>query len=294
MIFWIFCGILLFLVLLLSVKLFLIQKGLDEISTGFREHLSSDTNTPLSISSGDPHLRKLAAEINSQLCTLRDARRRFQQGDRELKEAVTNISHDLRTPLTAICGYLDLLDRESTDCTVSHYLSQIRNRTETMTGLTEELFRCSVMVSVPDLHPKRTDIARLLEETLLSFYAVIHEKGIRPDIRLPETPVWRQLDASAASRVFANIISNAIKYSAGDFSVSMTPDGCITFSNTAQSLDPVAVGRLFDRFYTIETCRSSTGLGLSIARSLTERMGGSICADYKDGKLFIQLDFSKS
>ena len=106
------------------------RKSIDEIHTEFQERLSSDTNTLIDISSSDPHLRKLASEINIQLRLLRKERHRYQQGDLELKEAITNISHDLRTPLTAINGYLDLLEREEKSETVHCYLSQIQNRTD--------------------------------------------------------------------------------------------------------------------------------------------------------------------
>ena len=133
------------------------------------------------------------------------------------------------------------------------------------------------------------NLVRSLEESLVSFYAVMKKKGIEPEITLPEGPVWRELDALAVGRVFSNIISNAMKYSDGDFSVEMTEDGTITFANVAGSLDSVTVGRLFDRFYTVEDGQNSTGLGLSIAKVLTERMGGNIVAKYDHGKLQLIL-----
>jgi len=136
-------------------------------------------------------MRKLAADINVQLRLLRKERQRYQQGDLELKEAVTNITHDLRTPLTAINGYLELLDREEKSENVQRYLAQIQNRTESLKNLTEELFRYSVVTSSQELRMERVDIVRALEENLLSFYAVMKEKGIRPEIKLPEDPVYR-------------------------------------------------------------------------------------------------------
>lgn len=101
------------------------------------------------------------------------------------------------------------------------------------------------------------------------------------------------LDGASLSRIFNNIINNAIKYSDGDFAAVLTEDGTITFSNTSQALDPVMTARLFDRFYTVETARDSTGLGLSIAKLLTERSGGSITAEYREGKLWITLRFAE-
>ena len=147
---WILCCILLIVVFFLITKIIFIEKSIDEIHTEFQERLSSDTNTLIDISSSDPHLRKLALEINIQLRLLRKERHRYQQGDLELKEAITNISHDLRTPLTAINGYLNLLEREEKNETVHCYLSQIQNRTDVLKNLIEELFRYSVVTSFQD------------------------------------------------------------------------------------------------------------------------------------------------
>ena len=238
-------------------------------------------------------MRKLAADINVQLRLLRREHHRYQQGDLELKEAVTNISHDLRTPLTAINGYLDLLDREDKSENVQRYLYQIKNRTESLKQLTKELFRYSVVTSSQKLNLESVDLVRALEESLLSFYGVMEEKGIQPEIELPEEPVFRELDAGAVSRIFSNIIGNALKYSDGDLSVVMDGNETITFANTAHNLNAVTTGRLFDRFYTVEASRNSTGLGLSIAKLLVERMGGSIEASYDNNKLQIKITFAK-
>ncbi|MBR2942521.1 MAG: HAMP domain-containing histidine kinase [Clostridia bacterium] len=284
-------GILLLLLFALLAKVYFLRKAAREIAEAFRDRLAADTNILIDISTRDPHMRKLAADINKQLRLLRRERHRYQQGDLELKEAVTNISHDLRTPLTAISGYLDLLDREEKSETVRRYLAQIRNRTSALTTLTGELLQYSVVASAPNLHMQRMDVAKALEESLLSFYAVMQEKGIEPRIELPEEPVFRELDAGAVSRIFSNIIGNALKYTDGDLSVSMDADGCITFANTASRLNAVSVGRLFDRFFTVEAARSSTGLGRSIARTLTEQLGGSIRAAYDGGTLRIIVCF---
>jgi hypothetical protein len=275
----------------LCLKIYLLHRDMDALSDDLREHLSTDTNTLLSAPSNDRHFRKLASALNRELRLLRAQRQRYVSGDRELKQAVTNISHDLRTPLTAICGYLDLLEREDKSESVERYLSQIANRVEALKALTEELFRYSVVVSSQDLKLERLDMVRALEESLLGFYGVMQENGIQPQLRLPEEPVYRQLDAAALGRIFSNIISNAIKYSDGDFSVTMKEDGRITFTNTASQLSAVTVGRLFDRFYTVEASRNSTGLGLSIAKLLTERMGGSIEAAYRSEQLHIIVKF---
>jgi signal transduction histidine kinase len=104
------CAVFVAIIVILSTKIILMRKAVGEICTEFSEKIQNDTNTLISISSSDQVIRHLANEINVQLRELQKQRHCFVQGDIELKSAVTNISHDLRTPLTAISGYLDLLD----------------------------------------------------------------------------------------------------------------------------------------------------------------------------------------
>ena len=94
--------------------------------------------------------------------------------------------------------------------------------------------------------------------------------------------------------MFDNILSNAAKYSAGDLTVRLQPEGVVLFSNRAPALSRVQAERLFDRFFTVETAQSSTGLGLSIAKLLTEKMGGAITAEYGNGELQIRIAFPQS
>ena len=289
---WIAVGVLSLTVLLLVFKVLSMQKATREIAAGFAEHLQSDTNTLICVSTRDRHVRTLAASINRELRTLREMRHRYQNGDKELKSAVTNISHDLRTPLTAICGYLDLLEAEEKSEQTARYVAQIANRIEVLKSLTEELFRFSVISSEPALKLERVNVCHVLEDALVSFYGAFEGQKITPRITMPKQPVWRELDVSALSRIFGNVISNAVKYSDGDFAVCMNEDGSIVFSNTARSLSAVDVGKLFDRFYTVNSARRSTGLGLSIAKILVERMGGTIHAQYGDSKLYITVAFS--
>ena len=291
---WLICGGLAAIVIALLVKLWLLRRSLDEMLDQLEERLSQDTNNPIFLSARDASARRLAAGLNVQLRELRRQRQRFQQGDTELKNAITNISHDLRTPLTAIRGYLDLLAREDLPENIRRYLGLIENRAEAMTQLTEELFRYSLANCLPELAREPVDLRRCLEESLVSFYASLNQQGITPDISLPGGPVVRSLDPSAVSRIFGNIISNALKYSGGDFAVSLDEAGMVTFSNTARSLDPVTTAQLFDRFYTVETGQGSTGLGLSIAKLLTERLGGTICADYQKERLYISIFFPEA
>ena len=277
---------------ILVLKIYLLRKSVREIEDGFVERLTTDTNTLIDISSHDKAVKDLANTINGQLRQLREERHRFCQGDRELKDAVTNISHDLRTPLTAICGYLDLLEQEEKSEAAERYTDIIRNRTELLKQLTEELFRYSIVLADENDRAREPVVLNhVLEESIAAFYTSFRERGIQPDIRLPKQPVVRMLDPVTLPRVFSNLLHNAMKYSDGDLQITLTQDGEITFINQASSLNEVQVGRLFDRFYTVETARKSTGLGLAIARRLVGQMGGSISAEYKDGKLCIRILF---
>ncbi|MCI9225519.1 MAG: HAMP domain-containing histidine kinase [Acutalibacter sp.] len=276
----------------LSIKLHLMRRAAGEIARGFQEKLRGDTNTLIDISSRDKAMCELASEINAELRRLRRERLRYQQGDLELKAAVTNISHDLRTPLTAICGYLELLQGEELTEKAEEYTGIIKGRTELLRTLTEELFRYCVVLSDPGgLSAEPVDLGAALETSLASFYAVFTEKGITPEIVMPEERVMRRLDKAALSRVFSNLLSNAAKYSDGDLRVELTVEGRLSFANTCRALSGVEVEKLFDRFYTVEAARKSTGLGLSIARALAERMGGELIAEYIDGSLVMTAVF---
>ena len=288
---WLLCLILLIIILALLVKVRLLQKSMDEIAQELGERLSTDTNVLISISTRDKHARALAADLGRQLRVLREQRRRFQSGDRELKEAVTNISHDLRTPLTAICGYLDLLGREDNSPAAERYLSLIAGRTEDMKRLTEELFRYSVILSAGEVVLEPVDMVPVLEESIAGFYGPLTERGIEPVIDLPGEAVIRRLDRAMLSRIFDNVLSNVLKYSAGDLMIALSVNGKVSFSNTAPGLDDVQVGRLFDRFFTVEAARDSTGLGLSIAKTLAERMGGAIGAELLAETLTVWISF---
>lgn len=166
-----------------------------------------------------------------------------------------------------------------------------------MSALTEELFRYSVVWSgEPERRKEPVDLVCVLEESVAAFYTVLQSRGITPAITLPDAPVIRVCGRAALSRVFSNLLNNAVKYSDGDLRIVLDMAGKIVFSNTASGLHAVAVGRLFDRFYTVETAKNASGLGLAISRTLIERMGGSISADYENRQLSVTVclpDLSK-
>lgn len=289
---WVSIGILIAIIIALLVKIHILQRSVKEIEIAFADRLVTDTNVLIDISSSDKNVRRLANTINGQLRKLRTERRRFQQGDLELKNAVTNISHDLRTPLTALSGYLELLEQEEKSESVNRYIEIIKDRVDILTQLSEELFKYSVIISTKDnITKEQVIINTVLEESIAAFYTVLTERNIVPEIQVSETKVVRMLDRSALSRVFSNLISNVIKYSDGDLKIVLSENGEIAFSNMASGLDEIQVGRLFDRFYTVEAARKSTGLGLTISKTLVEQMKGTISATYENNRLSIHIFF---
>lgn len=278
------------IIVMLAAKIYMMRKTAREIGEAFQDRLETDTNTRIGISGNDKYMRRLADDINIQLGMLRSERHRFQYGDTEVKNAITNISHDIRTPLTTIAGYLELLEEEEVSENAARYLKIIRNRTEILRDMVEELFDFSVDISAElKLQMKAVDVNRLLQESLAAFYANFLEQRITPEIHMTETRIIRQADPAALGRVFSNLLGNVLKYSDGDLEVELKEDGEIIFANTAAGMSHVEVERLFDRFYTVDNARSSRGLGLSIAKLLMENMNGQISAEYQQQKLVIRL-----
>lgn len=271
-----------------AIRIYLLRKSAKEIRIGLVEKADHETNTIIDISSHDNCMRELAISVNMQLKELYKQRQHFYQSDKELKDAITNISHDLRTPLTAIYAYLDLLKHEEKSDLINKYLSKIENRIIVLKNLTEELFHYTVTTSnVDHISVEPVIVNNLLEESIASYYAVIKNRNIIPDIVIPEKNVVCFLNRNAISRVFENILSNTVKYSDGDLHIILSENGQIVFSNHASGLTETQVAKLFDRFYTVEDARKSTGLGLSIAKILMEQMNGKIVAQYTNSILSI-------
>lgn len=157
-----------------------------------------------------------------------------------------------------------------------------------------ELFRYTTIISDTENSVyTETVINNVLEDCISSYYAIFKEKGITPNINLCEQKIVRSVDKTALLRIFNNVIDNAIKYSEGDLTISLFENGKIVFSNHTSDLNEIQIGKLFDRFYTVNTARKSTGLGLSIAKALIEKMDGNISADYSNNVLSIIIKLNE-
>ena len=276
--------------ILLTSKILVMKKSTREIRWQLSKLIQGDTNALINVTCADKDLTALAAALNIQLKELREKELTYTNGDREIKNAITNIAHDIRTPLTAICGYSEMMKEERDPAKNAKYLAIISERAGALKALSEELFKYSVASNTDKIQQlQRLDVNALLQDTLFTFYDKFTARDIVPQITSCDSPIIRITDKNSLTRIFSNIIENAIKYSDGDFSVDVKEDGTMLFSNSAKDFSNVDAGKLFDRFFTVETSKYSTGLGLSIAKQLTKQLGGEISAQYSNDTLTIIL-----
>lgn len=274
----------------IAIKLYLIKKSIKEIRVSIHKIIKADTNQLLTISSSDKEMKKLANDLNKELQDLRKEKLQYQNGNQELKRIITNISHDMRTPLTAISGYIDLMKENKEK--QKEYMKIIEKKTEELTLLTDQLFDFSKTMDMGvEMQREKCCINEILEETLANMYHFFKEKQIEPKLEICTQKIYKDLDKHSIIRVFENILSNVCKYSDGDFKVTLNEKGIITFSNKATSLDATTVQKIFDRYFTVENAKKSTGLGLSISKQLVKLNGGKISAKYVNEYLIIQIEF---
>ena len=274
--------------ILLITKIYYMRKSIKEIETSLDNILKENTNNLITISSSDKEIKNLASLLNIELKKLRDEQLQYENGNQSLKSIITNLSHDIRTPLTVINGYIELINKNKEN--TPKYIGIIERKTKELTILTEELFDYSKTMDIGLKMPKENCcINEILENTLINYYSIFKSKNINPQIKISKNKIYKNVNKNTIIRVFENILSNIIKYSEGDFNVTLDDSGKITFSNETKKLDTTTVAKIFDRYYTVENAKSSTGIGLSIAKQLVELNGGIIKAEYIRNKLIIEI-----
>lgn len=274
----------------IGIKLYFLKKSIKEIHISLSRILKTDTNQLLTISSADKEMKLFVNDLNKELQNLRKEKLEYQNGNQELKKIVTNISHDIRTPLTAIQGYVDLLKKNTEK--QEEYIQIIEKKTEELTLLTDQLFDFSTTMDVGiKIKKEKCCINEILEEVLANMYPIFKEKQMNPKLEICKQKIYRNLDKNSINRIFENILSNVCKYGEGDFKVTLDSKGVITFSNKATSLDEITVQKIFDRYFTVENAKKSTGLGLSISKQLVELNGGTISAKCVKENLSIKICF---
>ena len=287
------CIVLAVTVIVLLVKVVLLERAFKEIGDQVKDHMDGTNSSIFQLSTSNKEARKLANDLNGALQELHAERVFLKDGDKRMKENVTAISHDLRTPLTAINSYVDLLGNETDESKRKEYLERIKDRTSELKDMTGELFKYSVSSDTQydsQLSNEDIDLKSIIESSLISFYKEFTSKGIDPETDFPSEKVIISGNRKTIMRIFDNVFSNAAKY-ATSLSVKLTSDGTVTVANDAPDLTPVQVSKLFDKYYTVTDGTNSTGLGLSIAKDLVGRMGGNISASLNGGILTITIRF---
>lgn len=272
------------------IKIILMKNEINNIGLSLKSIIKTDTNNLITVNTNDKDLKKLVIILNKSLKEIRRLELEYKNGNSELKNSITNISHDLRTPLTAIRGYLDLMENDNLNEKQINYLKIIDSKVKDLTELTEQLFAFSKTLDMQEeIKKEKIVINDVLENAIVSFYSLFKEHDITPKIEICDEKVIRLLNENMLKRIFENIISNAIKYGKNDFGVRMYNDGTIEFSNKTDKLDLTSLEKIFDRYYTVKNARKSNGIGLSIAKQLVELSGGSISAKYKKNTLVIKI-----
>lgn len=280
------------IIITLIIKIFVMKNAIKEIEENFDSIIESDTNNLITISTNDIDLKQLAKKINQNLKKIRELEIQYNQGNEELKRSITNISHDLRTPLTAIRGYLDLIEHKNLTEKQEDYLLFIDEKVKILTDLTEQLFNFSKSLdSYHDIKKQNIVLNSVLEETICASYDLFIQHNINPKIYITKEKIIKQIDENMLKRIFENIISNEIKYSDEFLEIKLNKNGKIIFRNKTKNFDKTSVERIFDRYYTVENAKKSTGIGLSIAKQLVELNNGIISANYDNGYLTIEINF---
>ena len=219
--------------------------------------------------------------------------------DAALRETITNLSHDIRTPLTSLDGYFQLLASEKTDqAKKEYYLGIIRNRIESLNSMLDELFTYAKLQDINySIELSELDITAVTADILMSFYDELTERCEEPVVILPEEPVLIKGNKEAYTRVVQNIIRNALIHGR-NIKVSLKREGTdVIFDCSDELLNPdtiIDTSRIFDRFYKANKARTNakgSGLGLAISKELVERMGGRISAECNDGIFTIRIVF---
>ena len=277
--------------LYLSIKLIILNKTIKEIENKLPFILNNNTNQLITISSNNKNLKKLVNNLNKDLKYLRKLKLEYINGSKNLVNVITNMTHDIRTPLTAIRGYLDLLETNNLTKKQKEYIKYINTKVNDLTILTEELFDYS-KISNNSLDKENVCLNDELENIIASFYDLFKEKGINPSITITNKKIIRYINKLSFNRIIDNRIMNALKYSDEYINIKLDDNGIITFKNKTTILDRISVAKIFDRFFTVENANKSSGIGLSIARKLVELNNGKITAKLRNNELVITIVFN--
>lgn len=289
------------LLIIFLTQLLFTRKQIKNITEQLRSYNMGKTNKKIDITILDKEIENIASEINNLIDLHAQSNIEKKSAERELRQAVANMSHDLRTPLTSILGYIQLIEsHEVTEEEKKEYLAVAKDRTKRLQILLNDFFELSIIESVDhSLKFENLKMNSIVEETVMNLYDQFNERQIVPNIQIHQEKISIIADESAVKRVVENLTINAIKYSSGNVAITLEKNNSnisLIIGNDVKSLTEKDVELFFDRFYTADQTRSGkgTGLGLSIAKSLIEKMNGKLSAELKDGWLYMKCDWKLS
>jgi len=251
------------------------------------------THHAMSIELVNDQLSGLVARINDTIREAENAIARTRQDEQRFRALIADISHDLRTPLTAVRGYQQILERGDLTDDQRSRLEIARRHADELGSLIDQLFEYSYLLEAePRITPERFTLTNLVGECLIASASQLELKGL--EVRFdPPTPVHVVADREKVTRIVQNLVRNAVQHAEESVTVEVTAGETvrIAFTNEVRDAGAVEVDRLFDRFYTGDRSRSrTTGLGLAIVRILAEQLGGTARARLADGHLTIAVD----
>lgn len=294
---YVIIGILIFLILILTGILVSYQRQIRDICRQLRFLTEQETNMLITKEMNWWHMGELVKLLNELLQERKKERAEYLQKEQMIADTYTNLSHDIRTPLTSLDGYFQLLECAREEEERKRYLNVIQERIVSLKEMLEELFTYTKLQNETyELKTEEINVTQILKETLFSYYDNWVSHGITPRFELTEEPVFIQGNNQALRRVIQNIIKNGLDHGNKEIEIFLTKQGKhmkLIFRNQMRQGEKLDVNRVFERFYKADQARSknSTGLGLSIAKGLVMKMKGSIKAELEDSWFGIEIEF---
>ncbi|MCM1058224.1 MAG: HAMP domain-containing histidine kinase [Firmicutes bacterium] len=266
--------------------------GLKRQLKSVHKQLAIENTQLVTVEFADKDLETAVLKINELLEKMQQIIIKNNASSAALKSSIADISHDMKTPLTSVIGYLQLADKECKDEKEKEIINICLERTRYCNKLINDFFELSLLES-QGLTPQfeRVDAAGILCEQILANQPVFERKNISPHCEDLDKPVIVSADYNLLNRVIQNLISNAVKYTDGDITFHIALENkkvILTVSNSVKN--PVDVTRIFERFYTQDKSRSKgSGIGLYLCRQFAEAMGGSISAEMDENRLLVKV-----
>lgn len=281
----------------LGIKYIQLKRQIRLLSEQMVDLANGHSEKMLDISLVDKDLEQLAGILNQYNAKQRQRVAGAIRHETHLKEAVANISHDLRTPLTVILGHLQLLRKEVLTDAQAQRIETIFYKAERMKALVQSFYDLSVL-EAETITPQREklNLSNLLIDLIAENAPALEARGLSPEIDLPTCSVYLYTDRRMMERILQNLLSNAIQYASGTVTMRLQQnDVCGAVFTIANSIDlhaAIDTERLFERFYTGDQSRhhGGTGVGLAIVKLLTEQLGGHVSANCTENMLSITLE----